>query len=138
MAQEPQRAGLDKAKAFFARAEEVAATGNFDYAVDMYIEGLRRAPDAVQDGHIPLGARIIAVADSLDAITSKRVYKPAMGWDTAIAEMQRCSGTQFDPEVVRVFVSVADTLRPPEAQHQAAEIQEARHQAAASKGGGGA
>jgi len=92
-------------------------------------------PDHLQDGNIPLGARIIAVADSLDAITSKRVYKAAMSWDTAIAEMQRCSGTQFDPEVVRIFVSVADSLRPPEAQHQAVEIREARRQAAATKGG---
>ena len=45
---------LDKAKVFFERAEEVASTGNFDYAIDMYLEGLRRAPDAVEEGHIPL------------------------------------------------------------------------------------
>jgi tetratricopeptide (TPR) repeat protein len=45
---------LDKAKVFFERAEEVVSTGNFDYAIDMYLEGLRRAPDAVEDGHIPL------------------------------------------------------------------------------------
>ncbi len=95
-------------------------------------------PDHLQDGNIPLGARIIAVADSLDAITSKRVYKPAMGWDTAIGEMQRCSGTQFDPEIVRVFVSVVDSLRPAEAQHQLTEIREAHRQAAATKGGDGA
>jgi tetratricopeptide (TPR) repeat protein len=45
---------LDKAKVFFERAEEVASTGNFDYAIDMYLEGLRRAPDAVEQGHMPL------------------------------------------------------------------------------------
>jgi tetratricopeptide (TPR) repeat protein len=45
---------LGKAKVFFERAEEVASTGNFDYAIDMYLEGLRRAPDAVEEGHIPL------------------------------------------------------------------------------------
>lgn len=45
---------LSKAVAFFRRAEEVAATDNFDYAIDMYIEGLRRAPDAVEQGHKPL------------------------------------------------------------------------------------
>jgi len=45
---------LTKAVSFFRRAEEVAATDNFDYAIDMYIEGLRRAPDAVEEGHKPL------------------------------------------------------------------------------------
>ncbi len=46
--------GLEKARAFFQRAEDVAATDNFDYAIDMYMEGLRRAPDALEDGHVPL------------------------------------------------------------------------------------
>ena len=46
--------GLEKAMAFFSRAEQVAATDNFDYAIDMYIEGLRRAPDALGQGHKPL------------------------------------------------------------------------------------
>jgi tetratricopeptide (TPR) repeat protein len=45
---------LDKAKVFFERAEEVASTGNFDYAIEMYLDGLRLAPDAVEQGHIPL------------------------------------------------------------------------------------
>lgn len=45
---------LAKAMSFFKRAEEVAATDNFDYAIDMYIEGLKRAPDAVDEGHKPL------------------------------------------------------------------------------------
>jgi len=45
---------LTKAVPFFRRAEEVAATDNFDYAIDMYIEGLRRAPDATEQGHKPL------------------------------------------------------------------------------------
>ena len=47
-------AGLEKATTFFERAEEIASTDNFNYAIDMYIEGLRRVPDAVEDGHIPL------------------------------------------------------------------------------------
>ena len=42
---------LEKARAFFERAEDVASTDNFDYAIDMYMEGLRRAPDALEDGH---------------------------------------------------------------------------------------
>ena len=45
---------LAKALAFFARGRQVAETNNFDYAIDMYLEGLQRAPDALQEGHIPL------------------------------------------------------------------------------------
>ena len=46
--------GLQKARAFFTRAEEVASTDNFDYAIDLYLDGLRFAPDALEDGHGPL------------------------------------------------------------------------------------
>ena len=45
---------LKKARAFFERAEEVVATDNFDYAIEMYLEGLRLCPDALEDGHAPL------------------------------------------------------------------------------------
>ena len=54
MSQDDKDAGLQKAIAFFERAEEVAATDNFDYAIDMYLEGLRHSPDALEDGHAPL------------------------------------------------------------------------------------
>jgi tetratricopeptide (TPR) repeat protein len=47
-------AGLSKSRAFFERAEEVASTDNFDYAIDLYLEGLRLSPDALEDGHAPL------------------------------------------------------------------------------------
>ncbi len=46
--------GLGKARAFFTRAEEVATTDNFDYAIDLYLDGLKLAPDALEDGHAPL------------------------------------------------------------------------------------
>lgn len=46
--------GIEKALAFFERAEQVADTDNFDYAIDMYIEGLRRSPDSLENGHIAL------------------------------------------------------------------------------------
>ncbi len=45
---------LEKARAFFTRAEEVATADNFDYAIDLYLEGLRLCPDALEDGHAPL------------------------------------------------------------------------------------
>ena len=45
---------LAKARAFFEKAAKVAETDNFDYAIDMYLQGLRHAPDALMEGHLPL------------------------------------------------------------------------------------
>lgn len=55
---------------------------------------------------IPLGARIIAVADAFDAMTSDRPYRLAMSAIDAIQEIRRCIGAQFDPAVVRVFLEI--------------------------------
>lgn len=55
---------------------------------------------------IPLGARIVAAADSFDAMTSHRVYQPPRTASEAIAELKRCSGAQFDPEVVAAFEKI--------------------------------
>jgi putative two-component system response regulator len=60
----------------------------------------------VQGDEIPLGARILAVADSFDAMTSDRPYRPAMTAARAIAEIKKCSGTQFDPVVVKAFLKM--------------------------------
>ncbi len=54
MPEEADGQALAKAKAFFDRARQVAETGNFDYAIQMYIDGLRHAPDALEEGHLPL------------------------------------------------------------------------------------
>ena len=51
----------------------------------------------------PLGARIIFVADAYDAMTSERVYRRRVAPEQAIAELKRCSGSQFDPEIVAAF-----------------------------------
>ena len=64
-------------------------------------------PDGVSGDDIPLGARIIFVADAYDAMTSDRVYRGRLSDDEAIAELARCSGTQFDPEIV---AALADEL----------------------------
>jgi diguanylate cyclase (GGDEF)-like protein/putative nucleotidyltransferase with HDIG domain len=61
-------------------------------------------PDHLAGEEIPLGARIIFVADAFDAMTSDRVYRRSLDHVDAIAELERCSGTQFDPAIVRVFV----------------------------------
>jgi diguanylate cyclase (GGDEF)-like protein/putative nucleotidyltransferase with HDIG domain len=57
-------------------------------------------PDGLPGEDIPLGARIIFVADAYDAMTSDRVYRDRLSDDEAIAELERCAGTQFDPSIV--------------------------------------
>lgn len=63
----------------------------------------RGYPDGLRGEEIPLGARIIAVADSFDAMTSNRPYRKAMDFDLARNEIRRNSGIQFDPRVVEAF-----------------------------------
>jgi diguanylate cyclase (GGDEF)-like protein/putative nucleotidyltransferase with HDIG domain len=60
-------------------------------------------PDGLPGENIPLGARIIFVADAYDAMTSERVYRRRVTPDQAIEELQRCAGTQFDPGIVDAF-----------------------------------
>lgn len=67
-------------------------------------------PDGIAGEAIPLGARIFAVADSFDAMTSDRPYRRAMSVKDARVEVARCRGTQFDPEVVDAFVAVPVAL----------------------------
>jgi HD-GYP domain-containing protein (c-di-GMP phosphodiesterase class II) len=57
---------------------------------------------------IPVGARVIAIADAYDTITSERTYKKARSPEEAFAELERCAANQFDPKIVRVFV---ETMR---------------------------
>lgn len=63
-------------------------------------------PDGLRGEQIPLAARVFSVADSFDAMTSDRPYRGAMGVERALAEIQGGAGSQFDPEVVRVFVQM--------------------------------
>ncbi|MHC1786941.1 MAG: PAS domain S-box protein [Christensenellales bacterium] len=63
-------------------------------------------PQSLKGTDIPLLSRILAVVDSYDAMTEDRVYKKAMPPEAAIQEIRRCAGTQFDPEVARVFMDV--------------------------------
>jgi putative nucleotidyltransferase with HDIG domain len=68
----------------------------------------RGYPDGLSGATIPLSARIIAVADTFDAMTTDRVYRPARSRAEAIEELMRCSGTQLDREVVEAFLVVLD------------------------------
>jgi putative nucleotidyltransferase with HDIG domain len=63
-------------------------------------------PYGLRGEQIPLGARILAVVDAFTAMTEDRVYRPARSQDEAIAELIRCSGTDFDPKVVKAFLSL--------------------------------
>jgi putative nucleotidyltransferase with HDIG domain len=60
-------------------------------------------PDGLEGEEIPLGARIIFVTDAYDAMTSDRVYRPRRSPESALAELVRCAGTQFDPGIVAAF-----------------------------------
>jgi diguanylate cyclase (GGDEF)-like protein/putative nucleotidyltransferase with HDIG domain len=60
-------------------------------------------PNGLRGEDIPLGARIIFVADAYDAITSDRVYSPKRSSQAALTELERCAGTQFDPTIVAAF-----------------------------------
>ncbi len=60
-------------------------------------------PDRLSEEGIPLGARIFAVVDSLDAMTDKRPYRLPVSWEAAVEEIRRCSGSQFDPDIVDGF-----------------------------------
>jgi HD-GYP domain-containing protein (c-di-GMP phosphodiesterase class II) len=57
---------------------------------------------------IPLGARIFAIADTLDAMTSDRPYRKALSFAQAREEIIRCSGQQFDPEMVKLFLEIPE------------------------------
>jgi diguanylate cyclase (GGDEF)-like protein/putative nucleotidyltransferase with HDIG domain len=64
----------------------------------------RGYPYGLSGEDIPLGSRILLVADAYDAMTSGRIYQAQVDHEEAVAELERCAGTQFDPQVVAVFV----------------------------------
>jgi HD-GYP domain-containing protein (c-di-GMP phosphodiesterase class II) len=66
----------------------------------------RGYPDGLVGDEIPLAARIIIVCDSFNAMTTTRSYRPAMLLEDVVAELHRCSGTQFDPDVVDALLAV--------------------------------
>jgi response regulator RpfG family c-di-GMP phosphodiesterase len=76
-------------------------------------------PDGLAGAEIPLGARVFAVADALDAMTSDRPYRPAWDWAQAGRELVEQSGRQFDPDVVHAFVACEERLRAIYAEHGA-------------------
>ncbi|MBE7704235.1 MAG: HD domain-containing protein [Cyanobacteria bacterium SIG29] len=67
-------------------------------------------PDGLAGEQIPLAGRIIALADTYDAMTSTRPYRTALSHEIAINEIKRCTGTQFDPSLAELFVSISDKI----------------------------
>ena len=63
-------------------------------------------PEGLQGEQIPLAARVVAVADAFEALTTDRPYRSARGTEEAVEEIRRCAGTQFDPQVVDAFLRV--------------------------------
>jgi HD-GYP domain-containing protein (c-di-GMP phosphodiesterase class II) len=91
-------------------------------------------PDGKAGNEIPLGARIVAVCDAYDAMTSDRAYRRAMSSEGALEELRRASGTQFDPDVVEAFISVVASPLPTDEEERGEGSADERLRAAARAG----
>ena len=89
---------------FLAMAEEIAAAHHEWYSGEGY-------PNQLSGEEIPLAARIAAVADVYDAVTTKRIYKSAMSHEEAVQIVTGSRGRQFDPDVVDAFTRCAEAFR---------------------------
>ena len=65
-------------------------------------------PAGLAGESIPLFARIAAVADTFDAMTTKRSYRNALPLEVVRGEIEKCSGTQFDPAITKIFLDILD------------------------------
>jgi HD-GYP domain-containing protein (c-di-GMP phosphodiesterase class II) len=81
----------------------------------------RSNPRGLNGEQIPLGARIVAVANTLDAITSDRICRPRQTLQAAKIEIDKWAGKQFDPEVVKVFLEMPENIWEDLRQHIVAE-----------------
>jgi len=70
----------------------------------------RGYPQGIKDETIPLPSRILAIADSYDAMTEQRPYRKPLSHNAALEEIRKCAGTQFDPTLVDAFLECANDL----------------------------
>lgn len=89
---------------FLACAQEIAASHHEKWDGSGYPQGLRGA-------EIPLSGRLMAVADVYDALISKRVYRPPVPHEQAVAVIREGRGSHFDPEIVEAFLEIGEDLR---------------------------
>jgi diguanylate cyclase (GGDEF)-like protein len=97
-----ERAGEDIITAAFTSPELGAIVRHHH----CWYGGSPHDPDLPRGTDIPLGARILSIADAYDAITSDRVYRKKRSREEAFAELRRCAGKQFDPDLVERFIEV--------------------------------
>jgi diguanylate cyclase (GGDEF)-like protein/PAS domain S-box-containing protein len=109
-----ERIGQEIIAASFT-SEELAAITRHHHA---WYGGSPNDPDAVKGPDIPVGARLLALADAYDAMVSDRVYRQGKSQEEAFAELRRGAGTQFDPGLVERFIATVlardDSRTPPE------------------------
>lgn len=65
-------------------------------------------PSKLKGSQIPLLARIVSIADAFDAMTSKRTYRNSLPLEVVKKEFKRCSGSQFDPNILSIFLEILD------------------------------
>ncbi|NCO90779.1 MAG: hypothetical protein COZ06_35340 [Armatimonadetes bacterium CG_4_10_14_3_um_filter_66_18] len=92
-----------------SRVEFLRRAGEIVHAHQEWFDG-SGYPRGLAGDDIPLGARVFAVADAFDAMTSDRTYHKALSFADARNELRRCAGTQFDPDVVEAFMTLDDSL----------------------------
>jgi len=77
----------------------------------------RGKPRGLKGEEIPLFARIVSLADVFDALSCKRAYKPAWEEKDVLAEINKLSGSKFDPELVEIFMGIMSTIRQVQKQY---------------------
>ena len=103
-----QRIGEEIIDSAFSCAELSAIVGHYH----LWFNDLGESPDNPSGEDIPLGARILSIANAYDAITTDRVYRKGRPPELAAAELRRCAGTQFDPDLVERFLGVVLECKP--------------------------